>query len=109
MKGFHYEELAVSYLRSKGYRILGRNLRSPFGEIDVLAEDSGRKVVVEVKGGEAFNPVENFTGKKLQKLVRTAFYLLGSEDFRIDLVIVHRGKITHYKSVGYDYGGEEEI
>jgi len=109
MKGYYYEKLVAEYLRGKGYKILARNLRSPFGEIDILAEDNGKKVIVEVKGGRAFNPVENFTRRKFNKLLKTAYYLLGEEDFRIDLVVVYKGKITHYKSVGYDYGGEEEI
>lgn len=51
------ERLAARYLRRLGYRVLGRNLRNRFGEVDILAEapDGRTIVVVEVKsrGGVA--------------------------------------------------------
>lgn len=45
------EEAAARHLRRAGYRILGRNLRNRFGEVDLLAEapDQRTIVVVEVK------------------------------------------------------------
>ncbi|WP_461830016.1 YraN family protein [Aquifex sp.] len=103
-KGKVFEDIAESYLKSKGYTILGRNIRTPFGEIDILAEIKGKKVVVEVKGGTAFNPVENFTLKKLERVYKSALYILESEDFQIDLIVVFRGKIDHYKNVERFYG-----
>ncbi len=49
------ERIAARYLRQKGYRILGRNLRSRLGEIDLLAQapkpDQRTIVIVEVKSG----------------------------------------------------------
>ena len=43
------ERVARRALRSAGYRILGRNLRTPFGEVDLLALEGDALVVVEVK------------------------------------------------------------
>lgn len=43
------EELAVKYLRGKGWKILERNWRSGHREIDIIAETAGRLVIVEVK------------------------------------------------------------
>ncbi len=43
------EEEAVRFLRSKGYRILERNFRLPFGEIDIVASEGDFIVFVEVK------------------------------------------------------------
>lgn len=45
------EDVAARHLREKGFRLLGRNLRLSFGEVDILAEDpDGTTVVlVEVK------------------------------------------------------------
>ena len=103
-KGKVFEDIAESYLKSNGYTILGRNIRTPFGEIDILAELNGKKVVVEVKGGEVFNPVENFTHKKFERVLKSALYLLESEDFQIDLIVVFRGRISHYKNVERFYG-----
>ena len=37
-------------------RILGRNLRTPVGEVDVLAQDGAALVVVEVKTGRRADP-----------------------------------------------------
>ncbi|MFV1960108.1 MAG: YraN family protein [Planctomycetota bacterium] len=43
------EQVAARALRRAGYRILGRNLRTPHGEVDLLAREGGALVVVEVK------------------------------------------------------------
>ncbi len=44
------EVQAAAFLRQKGYRILEKNLRLPLGELDVVAEQDGTLVFVEVKG-----------------------------------------------------------
>jgi putative endonuclease len=43
------EEAAVQYLRQHGYRILERNYRCRFGEIDLIARDGSILAFVEVK------------------------------------------------------------
>ena len=43
------ETLAALYLRFKGYRILAQRVRTPVGEIDLIAEKSGIVAFVEVK------------------------------------------------------------
>jgi putative endonuclease len=43
------EEAAVLYLRQHGYRILERNYRCRFGEIDLIARDGSMLAFVEVK------------------------------------------------------------
>ncbi|HOX41595.1 MAG TPA: YraN family protein [bacterium] len=43
------EDAAANYLESISYKLLARNLRLPFGEIDILAEERGTIVIVEVK------------------------------------------------------------
>ena len=47
------ERIAAARLRREGYRILARNVRNRFGEIDLVAEAPDRRtvVVVEVKAG----------------------------------------------------------
>ena len=37
--GSRYEDLAAAYLSEAGYRILTRNYRNRFGEIDIIAAD----------------------------------------------------------------------
>lgn len=43
------ENQAKKYLENKGYTIEVMNWRSPFGEIDIIAEKNGVLVAVEVK------------------------------------------------------------
>jgi len=47
--GARGERAAARALRRAGYRILARNLRTPEGEVDLLARHAGRLVLVEVK------------------------------------------------------------
>ncbi len=48
-RGSGAETLACWWLRLKGYRILGRNLRLGVGEIDILARRGDLLVAIEVK------------------------------------------------------------
>lgn len=43
------EQAAADYLAQRGYEILGHNIRTPYGEIDLLARREGIAVFVEVK------------------------------------------------------------
>jgi len=43
------EDLAAKHLAGRGYAILERNYRAPYGEIDLIALDGGTLVFVEVK------------------------------------------------------------
>ncbi len=47
------EALAARALRRRGWRLLGRRLCTPAGEVDLLAREAGRLAVVEVKTGRA--------------------------------------------------------
>lgn len=62
------ENLAEKYLTQKGYNILARNLRSEYGEIDILAENEGVLAFVEVKTRTNLvfgNPESAITPRKL--------------------------------------------
>jgi putative endonuclease len=47
------ESLAEEFLRRRGYRILARNVRSPSGELDLVAEDGEVLVFIEVKARQS--------------------------------------------------------
>lgn len=69
------EELALRFLKKQGYRIIGKNYRTPFGEIDIIADDGGVLVFVEVKtrSGDAFgSPFEAVDRKKRDKIRKVA-------------------------------------
>jgi putative endonuclease len=43
------EDAAAALLKAHGYRIVGRNVRLPGGEVDIIARDGDTVVFVEVK------------------------------------------------------------
>ncbi len=54
------EQAAADYLSGHGYTIVGQNVRTPYGEIDLIAAKEGITVFVEVKArtGKSFGPPE---------------------------------------------------
>jgi len=47
------EQLIATRLERRGWRIVGRNVRLPSGELDIVALDGSTLVFVEVKAGRA--------------------------------------------------------
>lgn len=69
------EEIAVSFLKSKGYRIVERNYRVRLGEIDIIAEQGGDLVFIEVKTRTDIlygSPFESVTLQKQKQLSKVA-------------------------------------
>ncbi len=70
--GVFGEQVAVTYLRDKGWEILDRNWRCARGELDIVARaPSGEVVIVEVKARRtlrAGEPIEAVTWRKLARL-----------------------------------------
>jgi putative endonuclease len=90
------EQLAVSQLTGKGYRVLARNWRCRYGEIDIVAEYNGAIVFVEVRSrtSRRFGTALEAIDWKKQQKVRSiaAFYLnfIGNPDqpVRFDAIVV---------------------
>jgi putative endonuclease len=73
--GIEGEELAVRFLKKKGYKIVSRNFKSPVGEMDIIAEDGDTLVFIEVKTrtDDSFgHPFEAVTPRKREKLRKVA-------------------------------------
>ncbi len=49
MRGQLAEKYAAAYLRLKGYHIIARHYRKPFGEIDIIASKGKTLAAIEVK------------------------------------------------------------
>ena len=98
--GFHGENEAVAFLRGNSYKILERNYKTPFGEIDIIAKKDGAIVFVEVKSG-AFPlfgpPYLRVTRRKMRSIIKTALSYLKKHDLleeeaRVDVVSINFGK-----------------
>lgn len=114
--GFLAENIAARYLEERGYEILDKNYRKPWGEIDVIARKDGAVVFVEVKansreGSSGFKPETRVDREKLKKIIRTASLYLEHElcdtncEWQIDIIAVtfdlagKKAKINHFKNV----------
>ncbi len=73
------EEEAVRFLRGLGYVIIEQNYRSPFGEVDVIAEEGQVLVFVEVRSHsrpEYGDPLESVDRRKQRQVAKTALHYL---------------------------------
>lgn len=109
--GHTSEVMAEQFLLAKGYRILGRNVRTQLGELDIVAEDKGVLVFIEVKGraSEAFGGALLAVNRRKQaKLVKLASQYLAQRHLsdrpcRFDVMLVQGfpsagGRIEHLQN-----------
>lgn len=108
--GAQGEEIACIFLKRKGFRIIERNFRKPWGEIDIIAEKDGIVRIIEVKSITTivnvlsreidYRPEELVTRRKLLKVARTAaLYMEQKKDnreYQVDVVgvLMDQGKRT---------------
>ena len=74
-RGAAGEVLAARFLREKGYSIIGSNVHSRFGEIDIIACDTQYIAFVEVKTRREdarYAPREAVTEQKQRRILATA-------------------------------------
>jgi putative endonuclease len=101
------ENLAISFLEEKKYKILVKNFRYQKAEIDIIASHNNQIIVVEVKarGTDIFmEPQEAVTKKKIKSLVMAADFFMKDraldQEVRFDIISVLPDKsgklqITH--------------
>ncbi|MCB4791740.1 MAG: YraN family protein [Elusimicrobia bacterium] len=90
------EEKAVQYLTKNKYKILERNYRSNFGEVDIIAKENEDLVFIEVKlrrTNEFGLPIEAITGLKQKRIVKSALQYVKSknllkENIRFDVLLI---------------------
>ena len=114
--GFLAENIAARYLEERGYEIIAKNYRKPWGEIDIIAKTGDTVVFVEVKANREefagdFNPEIRVDYQKAQKIKRTAALFLEHElgnselEWQIDIIAVtfdipnKKAKIRHFKNI----------
>jgi putative endonuclease len=100
------EDHAVRELERRGYAILARRYRTRHGEIDVVADDGGTIVFVEVKArenGECGSAAEAVTTRKQRRLMSMAVDYLARNHVtdrpcRFDVVAIDGAAITVYQA-----------
>jgi putative endonuclease len=96
MLGRKGEEAAARRLASLGYTIRARNVRTPYGELDLIAVRGESTVFIEVKTRRSRTfglPQEGVTARKKRRLAASAQYYLqehglSATPWRIDVVAV---------------------
>jgi putative endonuclease len=93
-RGAASEDLAARWLEARGYRIVARNFRTRRGEIDLVAEDRGVTVFVEVRArtasshGSAIATISPAKRRRIVSAARVyaARFGLGERPLRFDTV-----------------------
>lgn len=113
-RGKKGEDLAISFLKKKKYKIEERNFFGRNGEIDIIAYDKKRKerVFVEVKYriNDSFGyPEDAVDENKMNKMSRAIYKYLDEKkirekDWRIDCVAIRKKgseyEIKHFVNIG---------
>lgn len=111
------EEIATEYLEKEGYKILEKNYKRPWGEIDIIAKEGEGKDIVffEVKTLKegSFLPEESIRFKKRKNLIRAAkLYLLEknyspNQPWQIDVIAIEffkngKPQVRHTKNAIFE-------
>ena len=98
------EDAAAALLESHGYRIVGRNVRLPGGEIDIIARDGDTVVFVEVKArasaayGSAVGAVDARKRATLRAIASDWLQVAAPRaQARFDVVTFDRGRATLHR------------
>ena len=104
-KGISAEACAERELKLKGYEILGRRVRTKYGEIDILAKKDRDIVAVEVKQRRTLNDSRACISIRQQKRIVNALLFVLSEmnesfeSYRIDVICLDSvGRFEHIEN-----------
>ena len=106
------ESLAEEYLVWRGYELLERNARTPYGELDLVMRQGGGLVFVEVKTRSSSTyglPEEAVTSRKQEHLLKAANHYLQAHpdlngDWRVDVIAIRRTRgdspeVVHFENI----------
>lgn len=108
------EQLAVDYLKKKGYTIIYKNYRYLKAEIDIVARKDDVLAIVEVRSRSSNfieNIAETVTPKKIKLLVMAADHYVSENDIDVDVrfdiitILKNRSKfeLEHLESAFYHF------
>lgn len=117
--GAHGEKLAENWLKKQGFSILDTNYLKKWGEIDIVAHETGKIHFVEVKtvsyetkeelnravSHGTWRPEENVHFKKIQRLNRTIESWLSENksksDWQIDVIAIRMVPREKFATIKY--------
>ncbi|MDR2677619.1 MAG: YraN family protein [Puniceicoccales bacterium] len=111
------EGVATRFLQEKCYDVLARNWRCGHDEVDIIANDAGVLVFVEVKTRSSADMIGGYgaarTSRKKQALCRArdAFlqtHAVDAQTYRLDVIEVltpkyinRADRIVHFENIGF--------
>ena len=100
------EETATEYLKQKGNEIIGQNVRTPYGEIDIIARQGEVTIFIEVKtrtSNKMGLPEESITARKREHMIACAEHYAAEHEidhWQIDVVSIE-GKLESESVITY--------
>lgn len=88
------EEIAAKWLTEHGYEVIEKNIRTPYGEIDIIAKQGDVTVFVEVKtltASKDFFPEHNITARKREHMLACAEHYAAEHEidhWQIDVIAI---------------------
>ncbi|MCB2084933.1 MAG: YraN family protein [Sphingomonadaceae bacterium] len=101
------EKRAAAWLRLKGWSILGSRVKTPAGEIDLIARRGSLIAFVEVKWRRKSEDLDHAIDEyRLSRVVAAAEavahkYALNGEDIRIDVILLAPGSFPRHIANAY--------
>ena len=107
--GVSAEARAAAYLMLKGYRILARRFRTPYGEIDIVARRRHLVAFVEVKARASLDEAAYaVTPRQQQRIIEAAQAWLMAHpehadfDLRFDVMLIAPGRLPRHLLAAFD-------
>lgn len=86
------EEIALRYYQSLGYRLLGKNFFTRYGELDLIFERNNLYLAVEVKTRTNYKfgaAEECINSRKIEKMTMACFVYNSVADWQLELVVIN--------------------
>lgn len=102
-KGDKAENLAKEFLQNSGFEIVDTNYYTRYGEIDIVAKKDSIYHFIEVKSGKNFEPLQNVTPKKLNRVIDSVHIYLANHSldtaFCVDIITIRNEEIAFFENV----------
>ncbi len=103
------EEIAGKWLAERGYQIVAHDVRTPYGELDVIAKRGDVTIFIEVTkltSSEDFFPEHNITVRKREHMLACADHYASEKEidlWQIDVMAIEGSPnsmpmITHFQN-----------